>query len=864
MRARARALARAAGLGVVRVVARLRALVRAWLARRGAPRALSSESGEAAPLAGPSPTARSGEPAWGRLAAVLARLARDAGARASRGLAWLAPRLEPAFARVIEVALARTPSPRVGKLVLVGALALAGGARGACAALPAPSEARVASQLGEAVGGRVEPHDFVWEPRGTALEDLTLGRGVVFLASRAGGPRDLYRARVRVTSGGHTLSVTGAHALSATPLADERDLVARGRFAAVRSVYGEVSTGLLVVDLEGARGASLGSRVALALARFFDGGVTQSATLVDVAFPYPPRELRFELDEAPSEGVLLVSTSEGDDVTRVPIAGATLAIVDRLRVAVRPPLAQPAPPGLVARLLGRVPSAYTPARRAPEADVPMPTVGDPSLGPALPAPAHGAAWPPRPAQGVAWHGALEGEAEPLVARARVAEGDAAVELFAFDTRRLDVDAVGGVYHPRSPLGPPRGGVLSPEQRARLVAMIALPDELPLGGALERQLVSPFVPSGPVLFDADDGAVHVALGPPRGATRFALSSTPARAPERRLARSLVCRTVDGQLGLAFSARATASALERAASRGGCERMVWLGESPEPLGASSLDASGRLTPMHPAMTWVDPLLGDSGRLDRGALLVLRRAPEAPDAGWAPDGGLQPHPASMPSVTRLQAEHLGVRVQVTRFPPVRARVSLSVGTREPGARALGVAALEPEAGRALASLALGLPKRKGGRGLMVAGQVLSRLRSEGLVAGLPGGRLGVYRAAGELPADASFVVELPLLADGGKLVPEGRRVGAMRDRAALCVRDDGWLLVATTTFDTDEAPAEALLAQGCARVVGFDRGGREPIGFRRFGADDAPRGLEASIATSLVVHEAPLPGRVQTGGW
>jgi hypothetical protein len=710
------------------------------------------------------------------------------------------------------------------------------------------------------VGGRVEPGDFVWEPRASALEDLVLGRGVLFLASRAGGPRDLYRARVRVTSGGHTLAVAGAHPLTATPLADERDLVARGRFAAVRSVYREVSTGLVVVDLSpGAPGSPLG-RSWHTLSRYVDTGTTQSSSLLDVAFPHPPRELRFELDDA-ADGVLLVSTSEGDDVTRVPVGHPTLAVVDRLRVAPRPLGARPKPQGLLARWLGRSPSAIE-VERAPEHDVPMPAVGDPALGPALPPPVHGASWPPRPTDGVTWHGGSAGDVEPLVARARVSEGESAVELLAFDTRRLDVDAVGGVYHPRSPLGPPRGGALSPEQRARLVAMIALPPELPLGGVLERQLVSPFIPSGPVLFDAEDGAVHVALGPPRDGPRFAISSTPARAPLRKLARSLVCRTTEGQLAFAFSARATAQALERAASRAGCDRVVWLAESPAPSGASSLDASGHLVPFHPAMTWLDPVLGGSGRLERGALLVLRR--EAPPAdGWAPDDGLQPHPASMPSIARLQAEHLGARVQVTRFPPVRTRVALVLGSREPGSKAAPKSAASTP-GRALARLVVGLPKRKAGRGLVLEGHTLARLRGEGLLVGLPGGRLGVHRAPAEVPADATFVLELPLLADGGKLVAEGRRVGATRDRAALCVRDDGWLLVATTTFDTDEAPAEALLAQGCARVLGLDRGGREAIGARRLGVDEAERPLEPSISSSLVVLEAPLPGRVGTGAW
>jgi hypothetical protein len=185
---------------VVRVVARLRALARGWLAGRRATRAGlpgpgvpagRAEEALAAPSA-PSATAR------------LAPLARAARAKTRRALAWLAPRIEPALARALEAVLARRPSARVGKLLLAGSLALAGGARVACTTLPPPSEARVAAQLGDAVGGRVEPGDFVWEPRASALEDLVLGRGVLFLASRAGGAaRSLSSARARDLGGAH-------------------------------------------------------------------------------------------------------------------------------------------------------------------------------------------------------------------------------------------------------------------------------------------------------------------------------------------------------------------------------------------------------------------------------------------------------------------------------------------------------------------------------------------------------------------------------------------------------------------------------------------------------------------------------------
>ncbi len=69
--------------------------------------------------------------------------------------------------------------------------------------LPKPPErslSGVAQLLGNAIGGVVKPEELIWEPSPGVIEELLLGRRVLFLGrTLACSARDLYRARVRVT-----------------------------------------------------------------------------------------------------------------------------------------------------------------------------------------------------------------------------------------------------------------------------------------------------------------------------------------------------------------------------------------------------------------------------------------------------------------------------------------------------------------------------------------------------------------------------------------------------------------------------------------------------------------------------------------
>ena len=106
--------------------------------------------------------------------------------------------------------------------------------------------------LSGAIGGVVNPEELIWEPSSGAASDLLLGRRVLFLgANQAGGARDVFRARVRVTLDGQPLSIGTLHNVTDTPVGDDAALEARGDRATFATLaFGRIQ-GLSVLDLSG-------------------------------------------------------------------------------------------------------------------------------------------------------------------------------------------------------------------------------------------------------------------------------------------------------------------------------------------------------------------------------------------------------------------------------------------------------------------------------------------------------------------------------------------------------------------------------------------------------------------------------------
>src|SRR6185295_12756323 len=95
--------------------------------------------------------------------------------------------------------------------------------------------------------------ELVWEANEGLLEETFLGRHILFLGRRPGGLRDLYRARVRLTSDGEPLGVHELRNLTDTPVGDDVALEARGDRATFATLaFGHIQ-GVSVLELRGIR-----------------------------------------------------------------------------------------------------------------------------------------------------------------------------------------------------------------------------------------------------------------------------------------------------------------------------------------------------------------------------------------------------------------------------------------------------------------------------------------------------------------------------------------------------------------------------------------------------------------------------------
>ncbi|XYH94789.1 hypothetical protein ACMHYB_44270 [Sorangium sp. So ce1128] len=382
--------------------------------------------------------------------------------------------------------------------------------------------------------------------------------------------------------------------------------------------------------------------------------------------------------------------------------------------------------------------------------------------------------------------------------------------------------------------------------------------------------------GPSLFEAGGAAAPLPVLAGATAARAAGDATlsPSEGDDLVVERAALCVTDRGFVVHAWGSALDAAALRAALARAGCLAGVSLGRAPDPLGVAFLSAQpdGRLTaerlapamsiapPEHVASASPGPFLYFASRSTDG--------PPPPDlslpgerVGWTVDGGAQPPPAWSPAVYAADSVHLGAQVRVHAFAPDRFLFRLRAGSREispRGAPKLAAEVAEDERQQVLAAIGVGTGRRRGPRGLAVGGTVGLRFRGEGGLLLVRRGRVEIRPAGGVELAPGVDATELPLTADDGRLRPEAREIGTMRRRGAACALEDGTLLVATTTFDSDEATTEALLDLGCARVVALDRGAHRNAFVHRASGDPAlQQGYEE---TALFAVGLAMPGRAR----
>jgi hypothetical protein len=197
------------------------------------------------------------------------------------------------------------PNPRPflkSRAALLG-VALALGCVSHCAA-PRPPEKSLlglATALGRASGGVVDDRDIAWEESPGFLTETFVGRHLLFLSrSSDGAPRDLYRARVRVTQGGQIIEVRNVRNLTDTPQGDDVGLEARGDRASFATLaYGKIQ-GISVLELPGIRSQdrpeSLLDRALLSLTSLQQTGTLRGIGRTDIVLDVPADHARLSLE----------------------------------------------------------------------------------------------------------------------------------------------------------------------------------------------------------------------------------------------------------------------------------------------------------------------------------------------------------------------------------------------------------------------------------------------------------------------------------------------------------------------------------------------------------------------------------------
>lgn len=197
------------------------------------------------------------------------------------------------------------------------------------APLPAASAHDLAAVLSAASASVVRAEDVRWEPSRGAVLDLALGRFLLFLGSDTPeGPRDVYRARVRVTPEGRSLGVAGVYNLTATPLGDDHVLVVSGTRAAYATwAYGRHQS-VTALDLSGQGAQSahvkLADRAMAWVTNVQQTGSGEGVGRVDVTLEQPAHRVGLALVAGDAGGEALAIELSDDEGAREPTRRARL------------------------------------------------------------------------------------------------------------------------------------------------------------------------------------------------------------------------------------------------------------------------------------------------------------------------------------------------------------------------------------------------------------------------------------------------------------------------------------------------------------------------------------------------------------
>jgi hypothetical protein len=294
-------------------------------------------------------------------------------------------------------------------------------------------------------------------------------------------------------------------------------------------------------------------------------------------------------------------------------------------------------------------------------------------------------------------------------------------------------------------------------------------------------------------------------------------------------SALCRTRDGYLLYAHSDAIDPLALAHALASASCQDALLLaGGRAAGFAVGGQAVVGQHAPQNPSPS------------DMFFLHARELTPTIGDLEWTADSGAQPAPSWMPAVFTAKTELLGASIDLSAIAVDRFHWEIRPGEREKAGRTAERELAPEQLARAQIAISLGVGFRSTNRrGLVLDGVIALPIRPDlGVLSAAVDGRLTVRRSVDELapPADAS---ELRLLAEGGQVRSEAKRLGARRRRAAACILADRTLLIAMSSFDSAEPNTNVLLDLGCTRVVDLNRGKQVGAFIHRAGTDHPPQG-------------------------
>lgn len=839
---------------------------------------------------------------------------------------------------------------RAALAALVVVASIAG--RCATAAPPPQTVEGLAQMLGRSVGGVVGTSDIAWEPSPGFLTETFFGRSVLFLAApQTSAPRDLYRARVRVTRDGKPIAVEQFRNLTGTPFGDDSSLEIHGNRAFFATVaYGRIQ-GLSVLEVDGGRSedepASWLDRILASITSFQVSGSFAGLGRTDLVFEVPVQEakLTFEfpklaIDIEGADRSLIfdverrvLQARDGGQaygargvVHRYSHKPAILWAVDTVRAEVGPgPIAWLEDIVFGSRdwvkrnLYALSAKSESSTLKAAPSDVqalePSNSEDDADRMDEL-----AETWPP-PALPSLWQKSEPGEGEwqpitdPWLKHSFTVEGTQAPPYFyqtfirpdpqrpyshllliAMDMRQLELGMEAGFEDPKPLTGPPGTGRLPKD--ADLVSRIVgtfngafKTDHGKYGMMVDRRVLLPPVPGGASIVLTDSGKVGMGSWPrgediPGDIASFRQNLDPLVEdgvvnPTGRYVwgwqitgtsvmtqRTALCVTPAGHLYYAFADEIDAPTLSKGMRQAGCAYAMHLDMNPKHCGFVYTDVIDlaakqfhlRIADPHMQINsdkyvgWSakdfffvavrDPRPPEKKSANAGALVSAPRASEKRKADWKPDPGTQPPPSFRPGVFSVTVQAGGLPVEVVAFDSERVDWTVRAGTGEPTLPDAPPLLLEldgPEKSAAVAAVGLGHTVSRVGAGLSFGADVSLPLRANyATLVMRPGEPLKVAAPGESLSLTAGDeAVQLPVLAEAGELTHLGQQAGDQRQRGALCVTPEGWVMTARARHDSSAPLAKVLVDLGCSRVVELDRGSHHPAFLHRTGTATPPTG-------------------------